>query len=78
MNRRFFVLSNGHCGLGPHYARSGDIVAVLYGLRFPAVLRAVHNGYLFLGTSYVDGIMHGEAVKRQIVSGVSNELFNMC
>nr|POF02209.1 heterokaryon incompatibility protein 6, or allele [Quercus suber] len=68
MNRKLFTTSQGHFGVGPHFLREGDQVAILYGLKWPAVLRPVakeQSGaaeYFFLGTSYCFGIMHGEAV----------------
>lgn len=65
MNRAFFVTTNGHFGLGPHFAQAGDIVAVIFGLRFPVVLRQIREKWQFLGTCYVHGIMNGEAVQVQ-------------
>ena len=69
MNRKFFSTSNGYSGLGPHFMREGDEVVVLYGLRWPAVLRPLagegdRRYFMFLGTSYCHDIMHGEAVEK--------------
>lgn len=60
MNRAFFITGSGHFGLGPYFAVEDDIVGVLYGLQFPVVLRPMGKDFLFLGTCYVHGIMHGE------------------
>ncbi|KAI0878112.1 heterokaryon incompatibility protein-domain-containing protein [Hypoxylon argillaceum] len=63
MNRTFFVTANGHFGLGPHFMKESDVVVILYGLRWPAVLRQLEgNQWLFLGTAYVYGLMAGEMV----------------
>lgn len=61
MNRAFFVTESGRFGLGPYFLAENDVVAVLYGLQFPVVLRPIGGDFFFLGTCYVDGIMHGEA-----------------
>ncbi|ORX98424.1 heterokaryon incompatibility protein-domain-containing protein [Clohesyomyces aquaticus] len=62
-NRRPFITSKGHLGLGPKHLREGDITAVLAGWQVPCVLRPVSDGkFEFVGEAYVDGIMDGEAV----------------
>lgn len=61
MNRAVFITGSGHFGLGPYFAAQNDVVSVLYGSRFPVVLRPIGEDFIFLGTCYVDGIMHGEA-----------------
>lgn len=40
VGRRFFLTAAGRMGLGPATMRVGDVVVVLYGGRFPFVLRA--------------------------------------
>lgn len=75
MNRRFFVTSTGHFGLGPHFMKQGDVVAVLYGLQWPAVLRPIGDEYLFLGTTYIHGIMYGEAVRNAESVGAVDKVF---
>ncbi|KAK3988376.1 hypothetical protein QBC44DRAFT_371033 [Cladorrhinum sp. PSN332] len=50
----------------PVGARAGDIVCVVHGYRFPMVIRRVpgpENHYRFLGISYVQGYMDGEALR---------------
>lgn len=77
MNRSFFVTASGYFGLGPHFMRQGDVVAILYGLQFPAVLRPVSDHYIFLGTAYVHGIMHGERVREHESTGVPDHIFHI-
>ncbi|EUC47828.1 hypothetical protein COCMIDRAFT_89211, partial [Bipolaris oryzae ATCC 44560] len=60
-NRAFFVTGSGYFVLGPYFAAQNDVVGVLYGSQFPVVLRPIGKNFLFLGTCYVHGIMHGEA-----------------
>jgi hypothetical protein len=41
-----------------------DVVAIVYGLQFPVVLRPLgEERFEFLGTCYVHGIMSGEALE---------------
>jgi hypothetical protein len=63
-NRRFFITSKGHLGSGPPDMRSSDLVCVLMGAKTPVILRQARTeeGYEFVGTAYVHGIMHGEAL----------------
>jgi hypothetical protein len=57
---------SGYLCLVPLDAKAGDIVAVLADCSVPVLLRrhgAQGMSYEFVGTCYVHGIMHGEAVK---------------
>jgi hypothetical protein len=48
----------------PEGAEHGDIICVLAGGRVPYVLRPCDDGfYRLVGECYVDGAMHGEALK---------------
>jgi hypothetical protein len=46
---------------------AGDVIAILFGLHVPCVLRPLsdkpEDGYAFIGEAYVHGAMNGEAVK---------------
>ncbi|OQN96277.1 hypothetical protein B0A48_17839 [Cryoendolithus antarcticus] len=77
--RRAFVTDNSHPGLGPMIAGRGDVVAVLYGCRWPVILRPrQENGhYEFLDVAYVHGIMHGEAVREHEAAGKPNDVFHI-
>ncbi|EMC96421.1 hypothetical protein BAUCODRAFT_474459 [Baudoinia panamericana UAMH 10762] len=77
LNRKAFVTGKGYIGLGPRFLKPGDVVAVLYGLEVPAILRPVDSHYLFLGEAYVYGIMDGEAVENREAWGLSEEWFEM-
>jgi hypothetical protein len=76
-NRAVFHTKGGHIGLGPKDARAGDIVAILYGSQHPVVLRPLPRSgeFRLLGTSYVYGIMHGEAVRKHREMGLSDTEF---
>jgi hypothetical protein len=57
--------SNTIVGLGPLNTQVGDVIAFLYGLSVPAILRPVRNFnglecYQFIGEAYVHGRMDGE------------------
>lgn len=77
-NRKVFSTASGYIGLGPSGLESGDMLVVLYGLAFPAILRPLQNGeHRFIGVTYVNGIMHGEAVRKHIEEGVEDLVFNL-
>ncbi|KAF1983513.1 HET-domain-containing protein, partial [Aulographum hederae CBS 113979] len=61
-NRRVFVTAEGKAGVGPQMMREGDAVVVLFGCRWPVVLREVEGGWEMVGLGYVFGEMDGEAV----------------
>jgi hypothetical protein len=61
--RCFFATQSGRIGIGPVDMRPEDIVAVLQGGYLPFILRPDKHQYEFLGPSYVNGIMCGEAVE---------------
>lgn len=61
--RRLFSTKMSHFGLGPPEMKVGDVVVVIYGGRFPFILRPIANRkYNLVGYAYVLGIMDGEAV----------------
>lgn len=62
-NRSFIITSRGRCGISPLGTQVGDVVAVLFGGGVPYVIRRHEHGFLFVGESYVDGLMEGEAVQ---------------
>lgn len=68
--RKVFRTKAGRIGLGPQVMRTRDIVVVLYGARWPFVLRPIFHPtnasseYELIGQCYVHGIMFGEAVER--------------
>lgn len=66
--RSYICTEAGLRGLAPSAARVGDVVAILYGGKWPFVLRPVEDegaaasDYYFVGPAYVHGAMHGEAL----------------
>ncbi|KAI1184015.1 heterokaryon incompatibility protein-domain-containing protein [Nemania serpens] len=66
--KKLIITTAGMLGFGPHHAKVGDQVWIFHGGRMPFVLRQATgegcsiNDFLFVGPSYVDGIMEGEAV----------------
>ena len=77
--RAVFHTKDGHTGLGPRCAQSGDIVAILYGCVRPMVMRPLPEPgtYRLLGTSYVYGIMDGEAIRRLKETGGKDTVFRI-
>lgn len=64
LNRRLYRTRSGMLGLGPLVTRPGDVVVVLFGGKYPFLLRQLALEWLFLGETYVrnNHIMLGEAV----------------
>jgi hypothetical protein len=79
--RAVFHTTTGHIGLGPRCAQPGDVVTILYGCKVPMVMRPLsglpEGSYRLLGTSYVYGIMDGEAVRRHKEMGLEDDVFRI-
>ena len=60
---RPFVTDQGLLGMGLRTVQRGDRICIAKGSKVPLVLRphTLQNGYLFVGTCYLHGIMDGEA-----------------
>ncbi|KAK4612070.1 Heterokaryon incompatibility protein 6, OR allele [Fulvia fulva] len=57
----FITTRCGFIGIGLRDVDAGDVVALLYGSRFPAVLRLVGDAvYAFKGLALVNGVSYGE------------------
>jgi hypothetical protein len=52
-------------GLGPSGFRADDIVAILRGALMPCALGKEMNGYTFLDSVHVHGVVQGEAVEER-------------
>jgi hypothetical protein len=65
-DRRFFITTDGHMGVGPREMLLGDTIAILLGGSVPFCLRAVPDApedhYTLVGDTYVHGLMDGEGV----------------
>lgn len=65
-NRRFFITEPGYMGLATGEVRKGDMVFILDGGEVPYILRSKEEKstkvgkLLFVGESYVHGLMRGE------------------
>ncbi|KAI4870246.1 heterokaryon incompatibility protein-domain-containing protein [Hypoxylon rubiginosum] len=76
-NRSFFVTSNGYMGIGPSGAQVGDDIAVIFGGDVPYVLRREGNSFVFVGESYVQGLVNGEAVRDWRLGRLKEELIEV-
>lgn len=63
LNRKFVVTREGRMGIGPTGTQPGDLISVIFGGGVPYILRMQESGFLFVGESYVHGLMGGEAVQ---------------
>ena len=58
--------SRGNLASIHQHCQVGDIVVILYGWKTPFVLRPVSDGYRLIGECYVHGLMHGEAIEKDL------------
>ena len=50
----------------PECTEGGDEIWIIYGCRTPFLLRPTEGGYAMVGECFVDGIMDGQALKRDM------------
>ena len=62
-NRSFIITSAGQMGIGPSDTRIGDTVSVILGGGVPYIIRRHGASWAFVGESYVQGLMNGEAIQ---------------
>ncbi|KAK0642120.1 heterokaryon incompatibility protein-domain-containing protein [Cercophora newfieldiana] len=72
---RLFTTGDGFLALGSATVESGDIVCLVGGYDMPVLLRPVSTSgredieFSFIGSAYVHGVMHGEAIKGGLGDG---------
>lgn len=59
--KHFCVSSSGYFCLVPHIAESTDTITIVKGIDMPVVLRPVGEYYVYLGQSYIHGMMTPKA-----------------
>ena len=70
-----FMTVDGQIGLGPDTMEEGDIIAIIFRVNVPFVLRPVANGYYkVIGECYVYGIMDGEFMR----TNPEHVVFELC
>lgn len=76
-DRAFFITAAGRMGLGPSNVSQGDIVSVIPGGGVPYCIRNSRDHWLFMGESYVEGLMRGEAISVWQAGEVLEETLNL-
>ena len=72
---------HGFLGLAPKETQERDIIAILYGLSVPVVLRQIHgtpdgdNVFILVGECFIYGMMDGEALRFKEVHGIQDQTF---
>jgi hypothetical protein len=61
--RVFFISKNKTLGLGPDVLQKGDLICVLFGCKYPVILRYVEPYYYLVGPAYFEGYMWGRGVR---------------
>jgi hypothetical protein len=65
-NRAMFITSKGYIGLAPWNAQKGDHIVILLGGCTPFIIRSKGEQYIFVGETYVYGIMGGELLGHEM------------
>ena len=62
--RNLFLTDSNRLGLGPYTMDKGDLCCIVFGASTPWILRPVSGDeYIFVGDTYLEGVMHSEAMK---------------
>ncbi|KAH7405911.1 heterokaryon incompatibility protein-domain-containing protein [Phaeosphaeria sp. MPI-PUGE-AT-0046c] len=59
-HKTFLITRDGYMGTCPRWARAGDLVALIAGLKTAFIVRKEGKHYQLVGPAYVHGVMHGE------------------
>ncbi|KAH8590966.1 heterokaryon incompatibility protein-domain-containing protein [Bisporella sp. PMI_857] len=78
MGRNLVTSKSGWLGMAPKAAQVGDLIAIVYGCSFPAVLRPNEDCYWLIGECYVDGIMDGELIAAKHRGEYEEVRFKLC
>lgn len=79
--RRLIKTKSGFTGLAPEATKKQDIVAILYGLSVPVVLRHLSNAadgdnvFKMIGSCFIYGMMDGEALDLKEDQGIQDQTF---
>jgi hypothetical protein len=71
------MTTGGRIGIGPSHMKVGDIAVVLFGGKWPFILRKQNDHYVLVGHSFVRGIMEGEFITEMEAKGVSVQRFEI-
>jgi hypothetical protein len=61
--RLFFISKNKTLGLGPDVLQKNDLICVLFGCKYPVILRYVEPYYYLVGPAYFEGYMWGRGIR---------------
>ena len=77
--RKFFVTKQGYVGLAAHSVQPGDKICALFGGTTPYIVRptSVPGEYLFMGESYVHGLMDGKVIDLWDEGKLTEEWFHL-
>lgn len=59
-HKTFLISRDGYMGTCPRWAKAGDLIALISGLRLPFIARREEEHYRLVGPAYVHGVMQGE------------------
>ena len=60
---KLLVTSEGHSGLGPEIVQPGDVVAIIAGCEYPAILRPYKDWFFFVGNAYVSDVPYSDIMR---------------
>ncbi|RDW58633.1 heterokaryon incompatibility protein-1 [Coleophoma cylindrospora] len=62
-DRSFIITATGCMGIGPSNTFIGDTVTIILGGGVPYIIRPKGASWVFVGESYIQGLMNGEAIQ---------------
>jgi hypothetical protein len=62
-NRCFIITLAGRMGIEPSDTRIGDTIAIIFGRGEPYIIRPRGASWAFVGESYIQGLVNGEAIQ---------------
>lgn len=70
-HKTFFTTRDGYMGTCPRWAKPGDLIGLIQGLKTPFIVRKAGEHYNMIGPAYIEGIMHGERWKETEASTIT-------
>lgn len=77
LKRRIFLTGKGYLGLGPPGMQTTDTVSMIFGCKYPVVLRRRDSHFLLVGVCFILGLMDGEALRGAEAGSVTIEEFEI-
>ena len=75
-DRAFVTSSQGRMGIAPSNTQVGDTILIIPGGGVPYIARPLGQYWSFVGESYIDGLMEGQALQTYNGPPMPKQLFS--